>query len=54
MIKFFRALSIIFMAIFISAIFFSFFPIVMLLITVAVLLAFIWFVVRGVIELIKE
>ena len=54
MIKFIRALAIIFMAIFISALFFAFFPIVMLIITVAVLFAFIWFVVRGVIELIKE
>lgn len=54
MIKFIRALSIIIMAIFISAIFFFLFPIVMFVITAAGLLAFLWFVARSVIELIKE
>lgn len=54
MTKFFRALSIIIMAIFISAIFFFLFPIVMFVITAAGLLAFLWFVARSVIELIKE
>ena len=52
--KFFRALAIIFIALFITALFVSAFPVVMLIITVAIMVAFTVFVVKGVYEILKD
>lgn len=54
MIKLVRALAIVLLAVFITALFFTLFPLLMLIITIVVMLAFVWCAVRGVIELIKE
>ena len=52
--KFFRALAIIFIALFTTALFVSAFPIVMLIITIGIIVAFIVFVVKGVYEILKN
>ena len=52
--KFFKALAIIFIALFITSLFVSAFPIVMLIITIGTIVAFIVFVVKGVYEVLKD
>lgn len=52
--KFFKALAIIFIALFITACFVSAFPVVMLIITIGIIIAFIVFVVKGVYEVLKD
>lgn len=54
MMKFFRALAIISIALFITALFVSAFPVVMLVITIGIIVAFIVFIVKGVYEILKN
>lgn len=54
MMKFIRALAVIFIAIFITGLFLSAFPVVMLAITVAIMIAFIAFMVKGIYEVLKD
>lgn len=54
MMKFFRALAIIFIALFITALFVSAFPVVMLVATIGIMVAFIVFVAKGVYEVLKD
>ena len=54
MMKFFRALAIIFIALFITILFISAFPVVMLVVTIGIIIAFIVFVVKGVYEVLKD
>lgn len=52
--KFIRALSVIFIALFVTALFVSAFPVVMLVVTIGIIIAFIVFVVKGVYEVLKD
>lgn len=54
MMKFIRALAVIFIAIFITGLFLSAFPVVMFIITIAIMIAFIVFVAKGVYEVLKD
>lgn len=54
MMKFIRALAVIFIAIFITGLFLSAFPVVMLVVTIGIIVAFVVFVVKGVYEVLKD
>ena len=54
MMKFFRALAVLFIAILITGLFLSAFPVVMFIITITIMIAFIVFVVKGIYEILKD